>query len=288
MILKTQIISLYIFIVIFTSFSNVNSLDLNKNDISLSLIKRKNLSYYKHHFISYSKVQYMFLNDQDIVLVDIRSNEKYNNYRIPGTINIPLYALKAKKYLRNQELILINEGFQIEAISKIIEQLKTTGFRLVKILRFGLKGWYQSGGKIEGSSFEIKKINRISPQIFFQDKNFKDVHVIEIIDRKKTQSNLIPNAIHISINKDFSTCLSKINDVVSKYHKDCLYIVIITNNKRLIDYLEKNIQPIFSQSIFYLDGGMPAYKKFLHNQTLIRNQQLKKNNGKHCKHCGDR
>ena len=48
---------------------------------------------------------------QEIILVDGRKSDAFEKFRIPGSINIPLYAVKTKAFLRTKLLVLVNEGY---------------------------------------------------------------------------------------------------------------------------------------------------------------------------------
>lgn len=48
--------------------------------------------------------------NKDLVLVDVRPSHHFNNFKIPGSINLPLFALGTKPFLKSGHVILINEG----------------------------------------------------------------------------------------------------------------------------------------------------------------------------------
>ena len=43
---------------------------------------------------------------RDMVLVDVRNPRAFETFRIPGSLNIPLFALKTKTFLKTNRLIL--------------------------------------------------------------------------------------------------------------------------------------------------------------------------------------
>ena len=99
--------------------------------------------------LSTDAVLHKIKEKQPITLVDIRGKDQFKTVSIPGAINIPLYAIKTKIYLKSQPLILINEGYHYEPLERECAQLRKAGFQ-AWILHGGLTGWKQTGGPLNG------------------------------------------------------------------------------------------------------------------------------------------
>lgn len=74
-------------------------------------------------------------------VIDIRSNEKYNNNHIPGSINIPFESLliNPAKYLRKSDTYYLycQKGIQSRKLCTI---LKNAGYRVINISG-GYEAW---------------------------------------------------------------------------------------------------------------------------------------------------
>ena len=74
-------------------------------------------------------------------VIDIRSNEKYNNNHIPGSINIPFESLliNPSKYLKksNTYYLYCQKGIQSRRLCMI---LKNAGYRVINISG-GYEAW---------------------------------------------------------------------------------------------------------------------------------------------------
>lgn len=74
-------------------------------------------------------------------IIDIRSNEKYNNNHIPGSINIPFENLlmNPSKYLRKTDIYYIycQRGVQSR---RLCLMLKNLGYRVINI-NGGYEAW---------------------------------------------------------------------------------------------------------------------------------------------------
>lgn len=91
----------------------------------------------------------LYRHHRGATLIDVRSASAYRKYRIPGSLNIPLYAIRVKPYLKAHEIILLDSGPQLKKLLSGCRQLKAGGFK-VHVLYGGIVGWRAAGGEIEG------------------------------------------------------------------------------------------------------------------------------------------
>ena len=93
----------------------VNTSDAQKNpsnlDIPPELITMKLRKRNPAFSISMETVLRKLKKKEEIILVDVRSREAFERFRVPGSINLPLFALKTKAFLKSKPLVLINDGW---------------------------------------------------------------------------------------------------------------------------------------------------------------------------------
>ena len=217
-------------------------------------------------------------NGDNAVLIDIRSNENFQKVRIPGSINIPLYALKTKDFLKSKLLVLINEGDGYQMLERECEKLKKLGFQSIYILYGGLNYWNDVDGSLEGDFFAIESISDIEPAGYFVDRNYDDWLVIDVSKSEgKMAGNIIPGRKTIPYSKNNEFFLSNIEKVISAHDNPLLkYILIVNEDGRGYGQLKqiiKNDKKI--KNVFFLIGGLAEYKTFLQNQTAAGNQRKK-------------
>jgi len=75
----------------------------------------------------------------DYRLLDLRNEEKYNRYHIPGAENVELAALTGYDLARNEKIILYSGGGIHSAQGWFL--LKADGFKAVYMLLGGLQAW---------------------------------------------------------------------------------------------------------------------------------------------------
>ncbi|HOW98755.1 MAG TPA: rhodanese-like domain-containing protein [Kiritimatiellia bacterium] len=95
------------------------------------------------------------------LLVDVRSAQEYERARIPGSLNIPLYAVKAKGFLRGRKVVLVDEGCGSRVLDEECRKLRGMGFPEVWLWYGGLNAWQRRGGPLEGPG--TAGMNRITP-----------------------------------------------------------------------------------------------------------------------------
>jgi len=100
----------------------------------------------------------------DFELIDLRSEEKYNEYTIPGSQSIPLPQLSSSDLLRNQKIVLFSEDDVAASQAWFI--LKSKKYKGVYILDGGLNTWKEkvlfpkapaNGSKDDLAKFEKMK-----------------------------------------------------------------------------------------------------------------------------------
>lgn len=75
----------------------------------------------------------------DFELIDLRSEDKYNEYTIPGSQSIPLPQISSSNLLRNQKIVLFSDDDVASSQAWFI--LKTKKYKGVYILDGGLEAW---------------------------------------------------------------------------------------------------------------------------------------------------
>ncbi len=134
------------------------TLKVNVKDIALSTVNNSD------------KVSVLELADwiikgkSDFELVDLRSEEKYNQYTIPGSQNIPLPQISSSDLLRNQKIVLFSNDDVATSQAWFI--LKSKDYKGVYILDGGLNAWKEkvlfpkapvNGSKEDLANFEKMK-----------------------------------------------------------------------------------------------------------------------------------
>jgi len=106
---------------------------VNTKDLALSTVKNSD------KVKPLELADWIIKNKSDYTLVDVRSEDQFNEYNIPTSISIPLPELPESDLLRNQKIILYTDDDVNAAQAWFI--LKSKNFNGVYLLDGGLKKW---------------------------------------------------------------------------------------------------------------------------------------------------
>ena len=228
-------------------------------------------------WISYKLVTERIKDKQEIVFIDIRTKEEFEKSRIPGSLNIPLYAIKTKNYLKPKSVVLVNEGYNFGQLEKECRQLRDFGFIKTSILAGGLYSWMKNGSILEGDAFVQKDLNKIDPGDFFPDKDYEEWVIIDVTASEESDyQNLIPQAIHIPYINDEEQFIPDFKTAITRHSNNNAFRNILITNASGEQYeeIERLIQKSgIVDNIFYLKGGLKGYMAFLRKQVLIHQQE---------------
>ena len=98
------------------------------NNIPAEIIFHKAKQYDSSLTISVKTVLYKLKQKQSITLIDIRGAREFERLKIPGSINISLYAIKTKTYLKPSLIVLTNQGFGYSNLEAEGRRLAELGF----------------------------------------------------------------------------------------------------------------------------------------------------------------
>ena len=221
---------------------------------------------------------------QKIVIVDVRNPTEFETVRIPGSINIPLYFIKSKAFLKLKPLVLVNTGYPHSQMEKECKSLLNKGFN-PSILTGGILSWHHKGGQLKGDLFALNGYNKISPRIFFQEKDYANQMVLDVSkELTETSKQLIPYATHIPFFNNLN-----LGDLraAAVNKADINYFLIFNENGDHYEKIEKIMQKKGLENTFYLTGGLNAYERYLQNLVLSRqsrDSRIKRVNK--CSNCG--
>ena len=85
-----------------------------------------------------------------VVLVDVRPSRDFDAAHIPGSQNVPLFALKAKSFLKSKKTVILNNGFPATPLEDECLLLRIRGWNIF-VLEGGLRRWEKSGLPLEGT-----------------------------------------------------------------------------------------------------------------------------------------
>jgi rhodanese-related sulfurtransferase len=160
------------------------------------------------------------------------------------------------------------------------------GFK-VFILDGGLPAWKRKGRRLVGDLFALAEMQALSPQVFFQEKDFENTLVIDISPvQTEFSRQLIPYSRHIPVSAEPDQRVKKLNRIIAD-HKNQPFLSVVVFNETGDRYDQANkIFGGLGVNTFYLQGGVAGYKRYLENLLLSwlpRDSRIKTN--RKCRTC---
>jgi rhodanese-related sulfurtransferase len=217
-------------------------------------------------------------------LVDVREKGQFEAVNIPGSINIPLFAVKTKTFLKAKPLILVNEGYAYEPMERVCAHLRNNGFK-AWILDGGLAAWKQKGGALRGDPFQQQGLNKVPAPVFYTEKAYDNWLIVDMSKSEGSQATTqLPQAIHIPLAKNTAAFVSALKKAVAQRKDNPLLLVMLFNKKgEGYEAIEQAIHEAGMAKVFFLTGGLEAYDRFVKNLSQIR--QAQDNSKKTIKKC---
>lgn len=225
---------------------------------------------------------------QGITLVDVRKGSEFEKFRVPGSIHIPLFAVKTKPFLKPRPLVLINEGYSYHQLEQECARLRGSGCK-AWILNGGLYYWRQKGMPLMGDALAMKGLNRMPPQDLFKERDYENWLMIDISPSIRSRSrSLIPRLISVPYRKNEREFIAALNRMIGQHkaHYRLISVLICSEKGEQYHKVEKILQKTTFGNAFFLRGGIEAYEKFLQLQAMIKNAAHSSNNAlRRCTSC---
>jgi len=277
-------------IILTGSFTNIFAAEVDTPvNIPNELIARKLKKHDALLAISAEAVLYKLTQNQEFTLVDVRSRQDFERLSIPGAVNIGLYAVKSKTYLKSAPVVLVNEGFRYAELEDESRRLAQRGFK-VSIMDGGLPAWQHQGGRLTGDFFALDEMKFVSAPAFFREKDYETTLVIDISPtRSDASSKLLPYALHLPGLGSNPASEAGFRKVIARRQKSHFQSVVIFNEiGAQYDKTQKYLSRMGIDA-FVLQGGLAGYRKYLEGLLLSwkpRSSRMKSVNN--CRPCGER
>jgi rhodanese-related sulfurtransferase len=208
------------------------------------------------------------LKEKSIHLVDIRSKTDFEQFHIPGSLNISLYAIRTKAYLKNKPIVLVNEGFALVEPAEGCKALNRAGFRAT-LLAGGLMSWKARGGCLAGDPFAMTQLNRVIPMHYFLEAG--NGHHLLVDASEAPDQHAMPvfdDALAVDLS-DNAKAFSQIKEIFQADPADPFRtIVIYTEDGRKDDYLQRCLVRAGINEFFIIQGGRRACEQQFHNLQM--------------------
>lgn len=225
-------------------------------------------------------------NSEGYLLIDVRDAKEFKKVRIPGSINLPLFHLKTKSFLKSKKIVLLDEGYSHNLLLREAKMLREEeGFNAVFVLSGGLHGWYRSDRKLAGDFLEAEQLSFIQPDKFFQQRNLEHWTTVVVGKNDLQSTPLFPKAITVPFSQDQSKFLAVLSNLKREQQSPLSSVLVITEDGNDYAEIEQAVRKAGLTNVFYLKGGLRGYGKFIEQQALLAHPKKMTTGGNTCPTC---
>jgi rhodanese-related sulfurtransferase len=206
------------------------------------------------------------------VLVDVRSAGEFSRAHPQQALNLPLFSLKARANLRQQRVVLIDEGFAPEVLLAEVQKLRAQGFDNVSMLNGGLVGWVRAGGAVEGLGRSSVELSTISAGKFARSSATSPWLCIEVGGPAKNAKR-VPSVVNVANLDELAEKLTQEAWPVSGGASFQPVLIAIANVQDRAQ-IEKRFGQNRGRQLYYLEGGFAALETYQAEQAaLVRHSE---------------
>ncbi len=222
-----------------------------------------------------SPLEFMEQKDQGWVVVDVRHQKEFAQFRLQGSLNIPLYELKTKTFFKTKNVVLVNARNH-HLLLDTAGQLHQAGFTQIKVLRGGLRGWQEQGGALEGDFFKARTLDELSARDFQLFKAFGDWMILLLSRKPDAPEPVFDAGAKVHRIKDITDLKQLVELEPESAGKEDWYILIATEDGQGYRKIRKALDKIKGHTLYYLEGGVQGYAEYVQMQAELHDPQQKK------------
>lgn len=210
------------------------------------------------------------LKDKDRwLVVDVRPESAYQEFRIPGSIRLFPAQLKHADVLKGRKIVLVGEGYRDAVLEREAESLE--GVTEVRLLDGGIQGWWSSKLPLDGTIARARDVNKISIGDFYADAGAGGWNVVFISDKPGDKVTGVP----IPVERTFSIASKKLRAEIFDFMKKSpakVGTLLVTGSAKSEKKAMALLGDRFPAKTFLLEGGRQAFARQPANLTagLVR------------------
>jgi len=193
------------------------------------------------------------------VFVDVRRPEAFDRLHIPGSLNVPLFAVKTKLFLKGRQVVLVDDGFAQSALLKEVETVRRVGIRAA-VLSGGLVAWRAAGGPLEGDLFALDESRRVTAAMFVAERGRADLLVVGAVDSEQSRA-MLPETARLEKQLDTAGFKATTGEVKPSRLAGKT-VLVISEDGRGAEQLARKLQASGAAAVFYLEGGLFALERY--------------------------
>lgn len=208
------------------------------------------------------------INQSQALLIDTRNKTHYHKVSIPGSLNIPLHALKTKAFLKNKNIILINDGSNSIGLNQVCHELRHSGIQ-VQVVTGGLTSWLKLSHTNSNDTLALAELDQMSPELFYYELLLSDNLLVSLTESSSGLDPLFKYKTHtIYSQQNIHSVVTQLKSLLRKKPMT-QRLFLYDQNGSLSPKLKELLKEQLREPVFYLKGGAVAYHKFRQKQLAM-------------------
>lgn len=207
---------------------------------------------------------------RETVILDIRGQADVDQCRIPGSLHIPLHAVRTREFLKSRRLVLVGRNGFDEREEAECARLNTEGF-IAFLLDGGISAWSAAGRPVEGEGCQAESLNAVSPVEWLASRRDDRWLLVNACRSKQSDGlRLIPQAVILPDPEN----LDVLRSLIGRRPAGQPFTLLLFDDDgsdipKLAQALAKSKLP----RLLFLEGGITHYQAFLERQAALVDAQ---------------
>lgn len=201
-------------------------------------------------------------------LIDVRSLEEFQRFRIAGSIHMPLHTIRTKPFLKSKPIVLVNEGFSISHLADACETLNRQGFQAT-ILSGGLLSWRARGGPMVGDPFAMDRMLIVSPHLLARELGTPHLLIIDAAEPGDGREVIKGTTVYPLLLIGNPQGPERIKALLAENRADPFFRILVSGgNGNETDHVHRQLAAAGIQHVYILKNGWQAFEQYLIDQRL--------------------
>lgn len=215
--------------------------------------------------IGSEEVQRRLLSNS-VVLIDTRPVNLFESYRIPGSLNLSPFEIKSKGFLKSKHLVIVDDSANLMEMGLLCYELKRQGFKKINFINGGIGSWEQKLVGRDVHSIDSWVFGKISPRKFVSLKSKMKWLVLDISNDVSDKSfKFINDDLKVTrFEMEDANSLAEVKKHMTSFSNKSMHgFLVVSKNGERYSEVERYLKENSIKNIYYLDGGMEAYAKYM-------------------------
>ena len=205
------------------------------------------------------------------MVVDLRPPDEFRRVRLAGSVNFSLRELKTKAYLKGAELLLVDHGYHANHTRDACKALRENGFKAVRYVAGGLSAFRGRGGVLIGEGLAEAQLTRMPPRDFGESRPEAYWVIVDTADAPLLAADEAGHpVVHVPF-KNGSRFAARLETALARDVRNSAgsTTVIVDRDGTSYAAIEREVEPLHADALYFLAGGVEAYRAQRANQEAM-------------------